>query len=100
MSFNVIVSVQGSLAGVHKLDYGVSQPAVSYSPSLMGSCYSPLGGVAMGSQHPAPPPEPGHISPTFGTPGNQVQLELDSELLPLLFVESHQPTSAFTLKNL
>ena len=57
---------------MHKLDYGVSQPAVSYSPSLMGSCYSPLGGVAMGSQHPAPPPEPGHISPTFGTPGNQV----------------------------
>ena len=73
MFCNVIISLQGSLAGVHKLDYGVSQPAVSYSPSLMGSCYSPLGGVAMGSQHPAPPPEPGHISPTFGTPGNQVQ---------------------------
>ena len=83
--FSSRLQQQGSMAGVHKLDYGQS-PA--YTPSLMG--YSPLGAMGHTPQAQVPPPG-GHISPDFGgpAPGSGVVTKQETT-----FVDCHQPPSS------
>ena len=108
--FSSRLQQQGSMAGVHKLDYvGGAQPQVSargiilfpvssihfrqvpaYTPSgLMG--YSPLG--SMGHAPPAQVPvPPGHISPDFGAPPAQVSGVVTKQ--ETTFVDCHPPSAS------